>query len=498
MKAIPDIGRGALLVAILLAGLAVRLVGLSDPLAVRPGTAWREADYLAIARAFDREGLDPFHPRIDWRGDGPGYVESEFPVFPWLVAIAIRAGADPGPAARTLGLLASLAGLLLFCVIARERLRGPGFLSAVAVFALHPTLAMLGNGFQPDVLLVPLTLASMLLLARWLRGGHGRQLVAAGALLGAAVLIKASAACLGLAFAWACLARLGRRAFVRPAPWLAAALALAPGAAWYAWAHRFWSTWGHSLGISNETHLIGLAPAALVRGLKGLVRQLLGWGFAVGTLPFVVIGIARRTPEDRLPEAWLLSVLAFDLLALRTTGDAWAFYYHAMIVPPVALLAGHGLEELARWLETARLRRALLTAAILVAVVPCALLSWSALGGRLDGGSLVRQRACAQELAAMIPPHDLIAVRGAPATDDEGNPVAWDESPLFAFLDRRGFTFPAGEWSVDTLARLAERGARWHVIPRRVLARHPETAAAIAARWPDRSPCRELAAFDLR
>ena len=35
---------------------------------------WRECDVGAIARNFYIEDMNILYPRIDWRGDGPGYV----------------------------------------------------------------------------------------------------------------------------------------------------------------------------------------------------------------------------------------------------------------------------------------------------------------------------------------------------------------------------------------------------------------------------------------
>src|SRR5438128_2010968 len=51
---------------------------------------WRQADTQAIARNLAFEEFDPLRPRIDWRGDGPGYVETELQLYPAIVAAAMR------------------------------------------------------------------------------------------------------------------------------------------------------------------------------------------------------------------------------------------------------------------------------------------------------------------------------------------------------------------------------------------------------------------------
>ena len=51
-----------------------------------PGDMWRQSDTAAIARNFARYGMNLFRPQIDWGGAGPGYVETELPLLPWLTA----------------------------------------------------------------------------------------------------------------------------------------------------------------------------------------------------------------------------------------------------------------------------------------------------------------------------------------------------------------------------------------------------------------------------
>ena len=56
---------------------------------------WREADNASVAMNFYRNDFDLLHPQIYWGGDGPGYVEMEFPLVQFLMvglvpAISLR------------------------------------------------------------------------------------------------------------------------------------------------------------------------------------------------------------------------------------------------------------------------------------------------------------------------------------------------------------------------------------------------------------------------
>ncbi len=68
--------------AVFLAAAGVRAIDLDRPADGTMRESWREADYAALARNFDREGMDILSPRIDWRGDGPGLAEMELPARP--------------------------------------------------------------------------------------------------------------------------------------------------------------------------------------------------------------------------------------------------------------------------------------------------------------------------------------------------------------------------------------------------------------------------------
>jgi hypothetical protein len=66
-------------------GAVLRTLDIGQPIGVDDLLSWRETDIGGIARNFYREGMNLFYPRIDWRGDGPGYVEMEFPLYPWFL-----------------------------------------------------------------------------------------------------------------------------------------------------------------------------------------------------------------------------------------------------------------------------------------------------------------------------------------------------------------------------------------------------------------------------
>ena len=107
------------IIALLIAAACVRAIDVWRPVDGSVRQSWRETDTGAIARNFYREDMNILLPRIDWRGDGPGYVESEFPIFPWTAACLYHVFGYHEEFLRVLSYLLSLASCLIFLRLAQ-------------------------------------------------------------------------------------------------------------------------------------------------------------------------------------------------------------------------------------------------------------------------------------------------------------------------------------------------------------------------------------------
>lgn len=457
------------LLGILALGLGGRLAYVHRPLDHRLVNPWRQSDYFQIARNFYREGMNPLYPRIDWRGDTPGYAEMELPVLPWLGALFYP---HLGPRIQVLRVLAAIleiASLLLFAGLARRRLPASGAIFATAAFAVNPLLISLAGNAQPEPLLHLFSLTAMILLWRWYDEPRAAVLFWAAAAAAMAILAKLTALYLGLVFAYAVLRRLRWHAFFDYRIYAAALLAILPAAGWYTWAHRFWIEGGLSLGMSNETHSIGLDmlwPPAFLAGI--LKWEILGVFSPVGwLLALAALRMPRRMLE--LPLAWYGAIWILYLASARTSGDNWASYYHAIAAPPVCLLMGGGFAALwsgralpESWRQ-ARRRRSL--ASLLAGTCLVALLGVAAIKiYRRDFNSdMAAFYACALEFQQIVPAEGRIVVNGGTMYDSYGQPVAHNESMAFAWMDRKGFNYGAQELAPQTLKRIAARGGRFWI-----------------------------------
>ena len=75
-----------LVIVIGIFAVAARLIFINQPYIDH--WSWRQSDVAAIARNFLQNGFRFGYPQIDWAGNAPGYVGTEFPILPVIAAVS--------------------------------------------------------------------------------------------------------------------------------------------------------------------------------------------------------------------------------------------------------------------------------------------------------------------------------------------------------------------------------------------------------------------------
>ncbi len=340
--------RALIFVALFLAGAGLRAIDLWHPVDGTVRESWRECDYASIARNYYREDSRFLHPRIDWRGDGPGYAEMELPVTPWATSLLYRTVGFHEVAGRVLVYAFALLTLAVFFRLAAYLLPPSGAVAAGLFFTLSPLVVRVSNTLQPEALMLLTYILAVYGFVRWLDSGRWRDWALAAVATALTILAKSSTAHIGILFAVLLIARQGWGALRRPSVWAMAVVALVPPLAWYAYAHGLWVHYGNSLGVSNEYHWIGWDFFTNPKFIKGIVVADVFYAWMPTGALVAVWGVVLRFRErgTQVALAWLLAVAAFYVVASRTTDASWAVYYHVVSVPVVALLFGIGVEAL--------------------------------------------------------------------------------------------------------------------------------------------------------
>ncbi len=162
--------------------------------------SWRQADTQSIALNFLHEDARLFWPRINWRGAGPGFVETELQLYPYLAMQLMRVGGEGVWAGQLISLFSMVLamGICLWQLAQRFSLWAV-LAASIGLFSSRNTL-FLSTSIQPDALAFLAYVAGFWTFLAWLDDSHARvrYLLAATLFTSLAALIKPPALHLGI------------------------------------------------------------------------------------------------------------------------------------------------------------------------------------------------------------------------------------------------------------------------------------------------------------
>lgn len=482
--------------ALLLVGLCVRLIGLDEPLVDQQ--AWRQTDTAAIARNFYEEDFDILHPRVDWRGTTSGYVETNFPLYPFLVACsyAVVGGSYEWLGRLLSALFSTLTAALLYRLASRiypDRPRLP--LLAAFLYLAMPLNVFFGRTFMPEALMVLLSVASLLTFLRWLeRPGSAAFLLA---VLASALCFLVKIPTLYIGFPLVALAWWrweGWRFIAQPNLWVFAILVLAPSVWWYdhaadlfhqtgitfgIWNRYGYNKWSHELLLEAGFYLeVGtrlvhrvFTPVGAVLVLWGLVTA---WPLRAASGPASGQHPQQRRAPEWMPYVWLGGIALYVLLVPE--GNRKLHYYQMPFVPVGALFAalplarltagghgGSGRNPTGRQGFAGSDRGRVLAAVALLAIAGYS--AWSASSYFDPGDNAHRFYRSSWEAGRLLDekiPPDALLVTGE-LDDNSAAPLRAQAPTLLYYFHRKGWQIPVEQFSAGRLDSLSDLGASFFV-----------------------------------
>lgn len=448
---------------VLLVWFALQWSIARPPAAAADWMGWRQADTQAIALNFRDSGNDILHPQIDWRGDGPGFVETEFQLYPWLIKLLLPAQGN----AEWPGQLVSLVSMTLAVALIFLTLRRACSPPSAALAALM-ALTSLGNlqlatAIQPDALCFAFYVASLACFYRYLQDGATHWLWGATLLALPAVLIKPTALHIGIV-QFTALA-LGARPRLRsPAPWLCWLLILASVALFVGLAHRHYVEHGNTFGIGlgGDRKWPGLRELLHPLSYYTLLRQSMTWGIGIaGTLAGVWLLARRRLTT------WEWALIAGNIahltVSMRYSSSMWlGSHYHIFGLFLGCWLFAHAVHDA---LPAVRQRRAALAAITALLLLQGAYAIYQRIhhDGVEDGQRFLALTAIARQHVAT---NDLIVVRSSAEAQIEGwggGTNNFEDPRLFYLTATKGWVLALNDDNVAALADVARRGARYYL-----------------------------------
>src|SRR5438067_9378646 len=151
---------------IVVAAFVVRLIGIDQPFT--DPWSWWQSDVAAIARNFLENGFHFTQPQIDWAGNQPGFVGTEFPVLPFVAALVYRSVGVQEWIGRIQGVLLFATALPFFFGLVRRIFGEAVAVWATFFYAFAPLSIVASRAFIPDVPSLSLAIVGIYFFLRWI------------------------------------------------------------------------------------------------------------------------------------------------------------------------------------------------------------------------------------------------------------------------------------------------------------------------------------------
>ncbi len=309
--------------------------------------SWRQTETATMARNFLQHPHILF-PRINWGAPGPGIVESEFALFPWLVHWIYRALGENPLFGRLLSAFFMLVALFNFSRFFGRILPERAASLATLILVTMPLFVRMGRAFMPEATAMFFFSFALLFVVDGLRDERRGRFFAGGIFLLLAVLVKPTSLVLGLIVAILVIRRWGVKGLFRIEVLGFGAVVLLPLAGFLLHAARLHAEYGNTFGVlsGGDSKWGNLGMWMSYKFWGRLMKIEAQWVLSFAGLLLGFVGIyqpLKGTPRRLLTIAVPVLVLYLALVGRYASFDGRGSHYHLWVTPFAAAAIAWGV-----------------------------------------------------------------------------------------------------------------------------------------------------------
>jgi 4-amino-4-deoxy-L-arabinose transferase-like glycosyltransferase len=325
-------------VFLLALALSVRLYNLTSP--IIGAHSWRQSDTAAMSRNFYTNGLNLFSPQVDW-GGLPGYCETEFPIYSYIVALLYKIFGVHDFLGRLFSVVCFLTAIyFLYRLVVNYFDSNVAFWSCL-VYSILPLNIYYSRTFQPESMLLMCCIIGVYYFSIWLDSEQHQDLILSCVFVSLACLIKVLPIIyLGLPIFYLAWSKFGIKLFSMRSLWIYSIFIIGSVFAWYYHAHNIFLEYGNTFGFSAEsTDRYDYSVLLKLWFWTELIFRTVLRHFAIFCFPLFISGllIPRKNAREYVFDVWLVAV-ALTWILVPVTSIIHEYYQLPFMIPAVVLV----------------------------------------------------------------------------------------------------------------------------------------------------------------
>lgn len=340
-KYLPSLSTKYAIYSLLLIFIILRIIYLFSP--IIGAQSWRQADTAAMARNFFENGYNILYPQIDWGGNSPGFVESEFPIYQYIIALLYKIFGLHEFIGRLISIFFSIISIYLLYKIVLKLIDQKTALWSTFIYSILPLNIFYSRVFMPEPLLILSILAGIYFFILWIESQRLLYFSLSLVFITTACLIKIPTLYIGLPLAFLAFKKYGCKAIIKPPLLFFSGFVMISLYLWYSHAHQMFIDTGLSFGIwgygsDKWGNWDFIFTWEYFNGVffKNIAEKHLTW---IGFI-FFLIGFIKfyKHKEYRFFYSWIAAAVIY--LVIVAKGNYFHDYYQLPIVIPFTVFIG--------------------------------------------------------------------------------------------------------------------------------------------------------------
>lgn len=441
---------------VFLLGITIRLVQINQPYV--DAWSWRQADVAMIAENFYIYGYDFFHPQINWGGNVPGYVGTEFPFIPFIASILYALFGIQEWIGRSISNVFFAISVPYLYLLFRKFLSQNAAVFGITVYVFLPLGIFSGRSFMSDTPALCFTIMGLFYFSEWMDDFENPRLMILSIVMSTfALLLKPSSVVMALPSIFLAYRRWGKSFLKKQHLWTYLVVTLFFPCLWYFHANNI----GHT---EPPYSMFGKGSVRFERAIVywNIVKQTALTSLTIPITSMVLAGTILALIRQRatLFLFWFAATVVFVIIF--GAGNKDHPWYRLPFLPVAAALSGVALDEV-RHLIVAR---SMFAARAFCVIFFCIYGIESYRAVRVSYEPIAAGLASlGDQLRISTSASDLIVIV------DHGDPTAlyYARRKGWHFLPRFGHQPKTGKTAIRELEKLRTQGATHLAFPGRAL-----------------------------